>query len=85
MLVVMKHGATPDQVDGVVSAIESMGYRARPMPGAQRTTVGLVGNDGPTHHGIFDIAFMKSIPNLIVTAGAGDIYKLIPIIKSILL
>ena len=51
MLVVMKHGATPDQVDGVVSAIESMGYRARPMPGAQRTTVGLVGNDGRVEEG----------------------------------
>ena len=46
MLVVMKHGATPGQVEDVVRAIEDMGYRARPMPGAQRTTVGLVGNDG---------------------------------------
>ena len=27
-------------------AIEEMGYQARPMPGKQRTTVGLVGNDG---------------------------------------
>jgi len=51
MLVVMKRGATLDQVDGVVSAIESMGYRARPMPGAQRTTVGLVGNDGCVEEG----------------------------------
>jgi 3-deoxy-7-phosphoheptulonate synthase len=46
MLVVMQQGATPDQVDRVVQAIEEMGYAARPMPGAQRTTVGLVGNDG---------------------------------------
>ena len=46
MLVVMKHGATDGQVQDVVRAIEDMGYRARPMPGAQRTTVGLVGNDG---------------------------------------
>ncbi len=46
MLVVMKHGATDGQVEDVVRAIEDMGYRARPMPGAQRTTVGLVGNDG---------------------------------------
>ncbi len=46
MLVVMRHGATADQIDGVVRAIESLGYQARPMPGAQRTTVGLVGNDG---------------------------------------
>jgi len=46
MLVVMKHGATSDEVEGVVRAIEAMGYSAQPMPGAQRTAVGLVGNDG---------------------------------------
>ena len=46
MLVVMKHGAKPSEVDAVVKVIEEMGYEARPMPGAQRTAVGLVGNDG---------------------------------------
>jgi 3-deoxy-7-phosphoheptulonate synthase len=46
MLVVMQHGATPSEVEGVVRIIEEMGYQARPMPGAQRTAVGLVGNDG---------------------------------------
>ncbi|MGB2661834.1 MAG: 1-deoxy-D-xylulose-5-phosphate synthase [Candidatus Omnitrophota bacterium] len=29
---------------------------------------GLVGEDGPTHHGIFDIAFMRGLPNFIVMA-----------------
>jgi 1-deoxy-D-xylulose-5-phosphate synthase len=29
---------------------------------------GLVGEDGPTHHGVFDIAYMRNIPNLIVMA-----------------
>ncbi|MFH1542486.1 MAG: 1-deoxy-D-xylulose-5-phosphate synthase [bacterium] len=29
---------------------------------------GLVGEDGPTHHGMFDLAFLRSIPNLIVMA-----------------
>ncbi len=29
---------------------------------------GLVGDDGPTHHGCYDIAFMRCIPNLIVSA-----------------
>src|SRR5438876_12127525 len=46
MLVVMQHDATAKDVDRVVSIIEEMGYEARPMPGAQRTAVGLVGNDG---------------------------------------
>ena len=46
MLVVMEHGATEEQIGRVVEVIREMGYQARPMPGAQRTTVGLVGNDG---------------------------------------
>ncbi len=29
---------------------------------------GLVGADGPTHHGVFDLAFMRSIPNMTVSA-----------------
>ncbi len=46
MLVVMKSDATPRQIRAVVDVIEEMGYEARPMPGAQRTAIGLVGNDG---------------------------------------
>jgi 3-deoxy-7-phosphoheptulonate synthase len=42
----MQHDATAKDVDRVVSIIKEMGYEARPMPGAQRTAVGLVGNDG---------------------------------------
>jgi 1-deoxy-D-xylulose-5-phosphate synthase len=29
---------------------------------------GLVGEDGPTHHGAYDIAYMRCIPNLIISA-----------------
>ena len=29
---------------------------------------GLVGEDGPTHHGAFDLAYMRPIPNLIVAS-----------------
>ncbi|MBA3853008.1 MAG: 3-deoxy-7-phosphoheptulonate synthase [Gemmatimonas sp.] len=46
MLVVMKQGATPDQIEAVCQWIRDKGYTAQPMPGAQRTAVGLVGNDG---------------------------------------
>ena len=46
MLIVMKQDATPEEISSVVSIIAAMGYEARPMPGRQRTTVGLVGNDG---------------------------------------
>ena len=46
MLVVMHQQATPQDIERVVKTIEEMGYEARPMPGGQRTTVGIVGNDG---------------------------------------
>lgn len=29
---------------------------------------GLVGDDGPTHHGAYDIAYMRCVPNMIVSA-----------------
>ncbi len=42
----MQHDASAKDVDRVVSIINELGYEARPMPGAQRTAVGIVGNDG---------------------------------------
>jgi 1-deoxy-D-xylulose-5-phosphate synthase len=29
---------------------------------------GLVGEDGPTHHGMFDLSFLRSLPNMVVMA-----------------
>jgi len=29
---------------------------------------GIVGEDGPTHHGLFDISFLRCVPNLVVMA-----------------
>ncbi|HEY3758447.1 MAG TPA: 1-deoxy-D-xylulose-5-phosphate synthase [Solirubrobacteraceae bacterium] len=29
---------------------------------------GLVGDDGPTHHGVFDIAYMRCLPNMVLMA-----------------
>jgi 1-deoxy-D-xylulose-5-phosphate synthase len=34
---------------------------------------GLVGEDGPTHHGVFDIAYMRTVPNLIVSAPMDEV------------
>jgi len=34
---------------------------------------GLVGQDGATHHGIFDIAYLRCIPNLIIVAPRNEI------------
>ncbi|MDD4848393.1 MAG: 1-deoxy-D-xylulose-5-phosphate synthase [Bacteroidales bacterium] len=34
---------------------------------------GLVGEDGPTHHGVFDLAFLRPIPNLTIAAPMNEI------------
>ena len=34
---------------------------------------GLVGEDGATHHGVFDIAFLRCIPNLVIFAPRNEI------------
>lgn len=46
MLVVMHATATADQIDAVCRVIADMGYTAAPMPGEQRTAIGVIGNDG---------------------------------------
>ncbi len=45
MLVVMQATASPADIQRVCEAIGEMGFQALTLPGAQRTTVGLVGND----------------------------------------
>ncbi|MDX2042877.1 MAG: 3-deoxy-7-phosphoheptulonate synthase [Acidobacteriota bacterium] len=47
MLIVMKSGATESDIRRVVETIESLGFKAHPMPGANRTAIGLTGNQGP--------------------------------------
>lgn len=34
---------------------------------------GLVGSDGATHHGFFDLAFMRAIPNMVVAAPMDEV------------
>jgi len=35
---------------------------------------GLVGEDGPTHHGVFDLAYMRTVPNLTVASPYNEHY-----------
>jgi 3-deoxy-7-phosphoheptulonate synthase len=46
MLIVMTAGATEAQIHRVVEVAESIGLKAHPMPGANRTAIGLTGNTG---------------------------------------
>jgi len=55
----MRRGATDAEIQRVVAVIEEMGYKARPMPGAQRTAVGLMGNDGSV-----DASRLEALPGV---------------------
>ena len=54
MLVVMQAHATEEQVRAVCDKIESLGYRAHPIPGTQRTAIGITGNTGAVEAGSLD-------------------------------
>ncbi|MBU0986964.1 MAG: 3-deoxy-7-phosphoheptulonate synthase [Proteobacteria bacterium] len=53
MLIVMDQKATPAEVDAVVAAIEVRGYTARPIPGGERVSIGILNNKGPVDAGLF--------------------------------
>src|SRR5215813_8577535 len=45
MLVLMEQNASPADIERVTKVIEDLGFTARPIPGEQRTAIGVVGND----------------------------------------
>jgi 3-deoxy-7-phosphoheptulonate synthase len=70
MLIVMKHNATAEEVQGAVDTIHTLGYQARPMPGRQRTAIGLVGNDGRV-----DTARLVGLPGVLEIIPVSRPYK----------
>jgi 3-deoxy-7-phosphoheptulonate synthase len=50
----MNAQATPADVERVCNKIERLGFRAHPMPGAQKTAIGITGNPGPVDPGEFE-------------------------------
>jgi 3-deoxy-7-phosphoheptulonate synthase len=72
MLIVMKMDAAPEQVDGVVQKIEAHGLKAHPIPGAQRTAIGITGNIG-----VVDRALFASMPGVLEVIRVSHPYKLV--------
>jgi 3-deoxy-7-phosphoheptulonate synthase len=54
MLVVMQAHASEEQVRAVCQKIESLGYRAHSIPGAERTAIGITGNKGEVEPGTLE-------------------------------
>jgi len=72
VLVVMRQDATRDQIEGVVSAIEAHGFKAHPIPGAQRTAIGITGNKGA-----FEAPTFESLPGVLEVIPVSHAYKLV--------
>jgi len=53
MLVVMEKGATAEQIEKVVQIVESRGMTARPIPGGDRVSIGILNNKGPVDQALF--------------------------------
>jgi 3-deoxy-7-phosphoheptulonate synthase len=71
MLVVMKAQATPEEIQAVCAHIEKLGYRAHPLPGAQRTAIGITGNQGEAERGD-----LESLPGVAEVIRVSKAYKL---------
>ena len=72
MLVVMEAGARPEQVEAVVRHIEKMGLRAHPIPGANRTAIGVTGAQG-----VADPSIVETFPGVREVIRVTHPYKLV--------
>jgi 3-deoxy-7-phosphoheptulonate synthase len=72
MLIVMDSLATAEDVRRVVDAIQGHGLQAHPIPGAQRTAIGITGNRGSV-----DPAAFENLPGVLEVIPVSAPYKLV--------
>ncbi len=53
MLIVMEKEASEEEIAAVVAKIEALGYVAQPIPGGERTAIGILRNPGPVDPALF--------------------------------
>jgi 3-deoxy-7-phosphoheptulonate synthase len=53
MLLVMDRNATNEQISSVMAKIKECGYMARPIPGGERVSIGILYNKGPVDGSLF--------------------------------
>ena len=68
----MRMDASADEIEGVVSRVESHGLKANAIAGAQRTAVGITGNIGVVEPGLFE-----SLPGVLEVIQVSHPYKLV--------
>src|SRR6266446_6809200 len=72
MLIVMNASAGKAEIDNVVRVVESLGFRAHVMPGANRTAIGVTGNQGAV-----DLSHFEHLPGVSEAIRVTKPYKLI--------
>ena len=72
MLIVMKPQASEEDIRSVCRKVESLGFRAHVMPGAQRTAIGITGNPGR-----IEPAEFESMPGVADAIPVSKPYKLV--------
>ena len=72
MLIVMSHTASPADIDKVIETVSGMGFTAAPIPGSQRTAIGVLGNKG-----YVDDANIRDLPGVQQTLHVSKPYKLV--------
>ena len=72
MLVVMQSHATEEQIRAVCQRIESLGFKAHPIPGSLRTAIGITGNTGAV-----DIGSLEAMPGVVECIPVSKPYKLV--------
>jgi len=72
MLIVMNASAGKAEIDNVVRVVESLGFRAHVMPGANRTAIGITGNQGAV-----DLSHFENLPGVSEAIRVTKPYKLI--------
>jgi 3-deoxy-7-phosphoheptulonate synthase len=72
VLVVMRQGATEEEIRGVLAAIEARGFKGHPIPGVQRTAIGITGNKGA-----FEAPVFEGLPGVLEVIPVTHAYKLV--------
>ncbi len=72
MLIVMKAGANDSQIEAVVRTIEELGFKAHPVVGSTRTSIGITGNQGA-----IDPAHFENLPGVAEAVRVSKPYKLV--------
>ncbi len=72
MLIVMDKGVTEREIRSVIERIEQLGFKANPIPGAQRVAIGITGNQVP-----LDSEEFESMPGVKEAIRVTKPYKLV--------